>query len=91
MLALKNGVPAVALDPVAGGAKISRQAAVVGWPLVFTPDALDAGSLQDALDFALTEDARREARACAERARSKLAEVEDETRAALTGVPPRSG
>ncbi|MDP8978196.1 MAG: polysaccharide pyruvyl transferase family protein, partial [Actinomycetota bacterium] len=32
VLALRNGVPAVAVDPVDGGAKVSRQAAALGWP-----------------------------------------------------------
>ena len=30
-LALKNGVPAIAVDPQAGGAKIERQAREIGW------------------------------------------------------------
>jgi hypothetical protein len=38
---LKDGVPAVAIDPVSGGAKIRRQAATLGWPVVFDADALD--------------------------------------------------
>ena len=32
VLALKNGVPAIAIDPIAGGAKIRRQAETIGWP-----------------------------------------------------------
>ncbi len=34
VLALRNGVPAIAVDPVAGGAKVTAQAAVWGWPVV---------------------------------------------------------
>src|SRR5262249_19559698 len=40
VLALKNGVPVVAIDPVAGGAKIRRQAETVGWPIIFAGDAV---------------------------------------------------
>ncbi len=65
VLALKAGVPVIALDPVAGGAKVSRQAAAVGWPLVFTPEELDPTGLEAALDRCLTEEARDEAAACA--------------------------
>ena len=32
-LALKNGIPALAIDPVAGGAKVAAQAAAWGWPV----------------------------------------------------------
>jgi hypothetical protein len=34
VLALKNGVPALAIDPVAGGAKVAAQAAAWGWPVL---------------------------------------------------------
>ena len=34
VLALKQGVPALAVDPVAGGAKVAAQAAVWGWPVL---------------------------------------------------------
>ncbi|HEX3390663.1 MAG TPA: polysaccharide pyruvyl transferase family protein [Streptosporangiaceae bacterium] len=34
VLALKNGVPALAIDPVTGGAKVAAQAAVWGWPVL---------------------------------------------------------
>ena len=32
VLAIKNGVPVIAIDPVAGGAKIKRQAESIDWP-----------------------------------------------------------
>ena len=48
VLALKNGVPALAIDPVAGGAKVAAQAAAWGWPVLLprsgTP-VLDRGEL----------------------------------------------
>ncbi len=39
VLALRHGVPAVAVDAGPGGAKVSRQGAVLGWPAVQTVDA----------------------------------------------------
>ena len=42
VLALKNGVPALAIDPVAGGAKVAAQAAAWAWP-VLLPRSRDAG------------------------------------------------
>jgi polysaccharide pyruvyl transferase len=76
VLALKNGVPVVAIDAEAGGAKLVRQAESVGWPICFTADRLEAAALEDALDYCLTDDARLRARGCTERARTLLAAVE---------------
>jgi hypothetical protein len=78
VLALKNGVPALAVDPVAGGGKIRRQTEALGWPVVLSADALDDASLSDALDYCLTADARAAARACAERAIAALRNARDE-------------
>jgi hypothetical protein len=51
VLVLKNGVPALAVDPVAGGAKVAGQAAAWDWPVLLPPagdPALDRAAL-DAL------------------------------------------
>jgi polysaccharide pyruvyl transferase WcaK-like protein len=34
VLALKQGVPVLAVDPVAGGARVATQAAAWGWPVL---------------------------------------------------------
>ncbi len=78
VLALKNGVPAVAIDPVAGGGKIRPQADVLGWPVVRTADALDDADLRAGLDFCLTPEARELARSCAARATGRLDDVRQE-------------
>jgi polysaccharide pyruvyl transferase WcaK-like protein len=39
VLALKNGIPAVAIDPQSGGAKIVRQAKEIGWLNAFSVDS----------------------------------------------------
>lgn len=78
VLALKNDVPAIAVDPIAGGAKIRRQAETIGWPLAFTADALTDEALQQAFDYCLTEDARAKARECGERAIRMAQDVRDE-------------
>jgi hypothetical protein len=68
VLALKNGVPPLAIDPIAGGAKVAPQADAVGWPVAFTADHLERNALESALDFCLSQEGRELARACAERA-----------------------
>lgn len=87
VLALKHGVPALAIDPVAGGAKISQQAAAVGWPVVRSADALDADDLNAALDHCLTPEAREIARGCAARAAAAL----DDTRKQFVSEFARDG
>jgi hypothetical protein len=84
VLALKNGVPALAVDPVAGGAKISRQAHAIGWPLSFIVDVVCAQELERAFEHCLTEEARLEARQCAERTARELEPVRDEFVAAFS-------
>jgi hypothetical protein len=85
VLALKHGVPALAIDPIAGGAKVIRQARTVGWPIAYTADVLSDDELNRAFDFCLTQEAHREARRCAERARAALTAVRDEFIASLSG------
>jgi hypothetical protein len=68
VLALKNGVPVIAIDPVAGGAKIQRQAQTIGWPVIFNVDTVNDQALRSALDYCLTDRARAEARQCAQHA-----------------------
>jgi hypothetical protein len=77
VLSLKNGVPVVAIDPVAGGAKISRQTQAVGWPMILAADRLHDGELAAALDYCLTPEARAEARQCCIRASRQLSDVRD--------------
>ena len=85
VLALKNGVPVIAIDPIPGGAKIRRQAETVGWSTVFLVDALTDEALQEAFDFCLTEEARLRARASAERATRLLEGVRATLMGALLG------
>ena len=88
VLALKRGVPALAIDPVAGGAKVLRQAQAIGWPVVYTADALADDELRVALDYCLTAEARREAELAAQRGMRSLAAVRDEFIASLAGCAP---
>ncbi len=84
VLALKNGVPVIAIDPEAGGAKIKRQAETIGWPIVFTADALTDESLQEAFAYCLSDAAVAKAKECVERANQMIAEMRQELLLALT-------
>ncbi|HEV2753816.1 MAG TPA: polysaccharide pyruvyl transferase family protein [Solirubrobacteraceae bacterium] len=75
VLALRAGVPAVALDPIAGGAKVAAQAAALGWPAARTVDATDVGELSELLVWSLSAEAREQAQAAAARGQAGLATV----------------
>jgi hypothetical protein len=83
VLALKNGVPVLAIDPEAGGAKIRRQAQTVGWPVLFTVENLSDETLRRAFDFCLTAEARAVARRCGDQAANKVETMGREFVAAL--------
>lgn len=83
VLALKNGVPVIAIDPGNDGRKIVRQAGVVGWPVAFdVHDVTDEG-MQQALDYCLTSEAQSLAAGCATRARNGVSKVREQFMDAL--------
>ena len=68
VLALRAGVPALAVDPVAGGGKVTAQARAWDWPAVVAADELDAGGsgarrLDELLQWCLSADGRAAAQA----------------------------
>jgi hypothetical protein len=75
VLALKAGVPVVAIDPVAGGAKITRQAAALGWDTVLAAEDAEPAAIAAAIEHCLSSDARALARRAAERGREELEPV----------------
>jgi len=88
VLALKNGVPALAIDPQPDGGKILRQAETVGWPCILRGDALNDQALLRAFEYCLTPVAQAKARECAARARDVVEGVREQLLSALAqGIP----
>lgn len=56
---LKNGVPAVAIDPIAGGAKVTSQASALSWPILLEGDGIDSRKIALAIQHAKTLEAKR--------------------------------
>ncbi|MFI2432916.1 polysaccharide pyruvyl transferase family protein [Streptomyces sp. NPDC018693] len=54
VLALRAGVPVLAVDPVAGGAKVTAQARACGWPALLDAERLDTESLERWWNWCLT-------------------------------------
>jgi Polysaccharide pyruvyl transferase len=74
VLAIKNGVPAMAVDPIPGGGKLTRQARSIEWPLILAADA-PAEELERAFDHCLTPEARGLAARSRDLARAALGPV----------------
>jgi len=70
VLALRQGVPALAVDPVDGGAKVAAQAEAWSWPAVITTDRLTSDTLDHWSAWCLSEQGRALAREHAEGART---------------------
>jgi polysaccharide pyruvyl transferase WcaK-like protein len=83
VLALKNGVPVVAIDPQTGGGKILRQAKAIGWPFALREDTLTDDALLLAFEYCLTPAAQLKARECATLACEAVKAVHDQLISAL--------
>jgi hypothetical protein len=87
VFALKNGVPAVAIDPAPARAKIMRQARAIRWPLAFPADGASAADLRNALEYCLSTEGRAAARECAARARREAEKIHRAFVAAVSSGP----
>ena len=95
VLALKHGVPVVAVDVVDGGGKLTSQMSVLGWPQVFDADTLDPAAFGRAFDDCLRPGARDDAVAAGRRgvtlagtARGELLAALDPSGSAAGAAPP---
>ncbi|MGC9449407.1 polysaccharide pyruvyl transferase family protein [Cereibacter johrii] len=88
VLALKNGVPTIAIDPVGGGDKVTRQAHKLGWKEVFDAEEAGEDDLLAALNRCLSDAGRVDAGLVRDRALSLLADFDRDFAAALQ-VEPR--
>ncbi|WP_344121448.1 polysaccharide pyruvyl transferase family protein [Kocuria aegyptia] len=92
VLALRAGVPVLAVDPVAGGGKVTAQAQAWDWPAVVGADELDPGRLDDRLRWCLSPAGRAAAEERAAMAPSgfeQLDELVGELLGDLAGEPGR--
>ncbi|MFI7581839.1 polysaccharide pyruvyl transferase family protein [Kocuria kalidii] len=83
VLALRAGVPVLAVDPVAGGGKVTAQARAWDWPAVVGADELDGGRLDEQLRWCLSPDGRSAAGARAAKAPSGFEQLDELVRELL--------
>jgi hypothetical protein len=74
--ALKAGVPVIAVDPVAGGDKVTAQARAIGWPRVVLAEEASPEWMDDAADWCLSPEAKHAAEEVRDRAPTLLEGVE---------------
>lgn len=87
VLSLAQGTPVVAVDPVAGGAKVAAQARVLDWPCVFVADDLHPEHVAEGLEWCLGPAGRARAAACRQQAQPPLQALRNDVLAAATRAP----
>ncbi|HSI78525.1 MAG TPA: polysaccharide pyruvyl transferase family protein [Lunatimonas sp.] len=78
VLGLKNEVPVIAIDPIDGGAKISSQAKVIGWPYILSVTDTNQKTLSLTLNNCLHPGISNTIKRSKERARVGVQEMRDE-------------
>jgi hypothetical protein len=56
VLSLKNSVPVIAIDAVAGGGKVTAQAKTLGWPILIAAEDLNVARLRESVQTCLSSD-----------------------------------
>ena len=72
VLALKNGIPVIAVDAIMDGGKLSAQVKLIGWPEIYNASDVTSTILDEALTRCLAPGARAAALQCSQRAASLL-------------------
>jgi len=84
VFAVKSGVPAIAVDSIAGGGKVTAQARAIGWPMVVEAEKATPEWMECALDWCLTIEAKEMVKACRENILEPLRAIEEDFFAAMT-------
>ncbi|HEU5085525.1 MAG TPA: polysaccharide pyruvyl transferase family protein [Acidimicrobiales bacterium] len=83
VLGLRNGTPVLAVDPVAGGAKVAAQAEALGWPEVLRPEEVDVASVRAALQRMLAGERDADIERCRRHGLARIEQVRAEVLDAL--------
>jgi len=86
VISLKNGIPVIAIDPIVGGDKLSRQCNAVGWPEIFAVESATDAELDSALERCLRPAARDRANAIATAARAAWGRIDEQFDCALAAA-----
>lgn len=82
VFALKRGVPAVAIDAIAGGAKLTAQAQALDWPLLLDGETVDSNEIDRAVQRCL----KNEMQASIDRSLSRAQSQSQASRGEFMGI-----
>ena len=54
VLSLKNAIPVIAIDPVAGGGKVTAQVKALGWPILISAEEFSEEKLHQTINYCLS-------------------------------------
>ncbi len=78
VLGLKNNLPVVAVDSVAGGGKVSAQAKALGWPILLPVEELSVETLDEAVRMCLGRDMSVELKRTSQQGQASVAKSRNE-------------
>lgn len=85
VVALAQGTPAVAIDPITGGAKVARQAETLGWPCRLLAGEANSEQVSEAVTWCLTDEAHELAGQIAGAQSARLSALRRQVLAAVMG------
>lgn len=88
VLGLKNSVPVIVIDAVAGGGKVTAQAKVLGWPLLIPAEALTVEKLRETVRMCLKTENSLDIQKTQQRAFSSVEHTKDQFLNILQKVKP---
>lgn len=83
VFALRSGTPAVVIDGIAGGGKVTAQAKALGWPAIAGAATVTDNQLDELYDWCRSTEARSTVEAVAVQARRSLEAFNDDLYAAM--------
>ena len=78
VLGLKNSVPVIAIDAVAGGGKVTAQAKALGWPLLIAAEDLSVEKLRESARLCLGSNLASDIQKSQQQAFSSIEETKDQ-------------
>jgi hypothetical protein len=78
VLGLKNSVPVIAIDAVAGGGKVTAQAKALGWPMLISAESLSVEKLRESVRICLDTNTGPDVKKSQQQALLSIAKTQDQ-------------
>jgi polysaccharide pyruvyl transferase WcaK-like protein len=90
VLGLKNSIPVVAVDPIAGGGKVTAQARALGWPILIPAEELSAEKLDETVRICLGRDLSPELERGHKQGQASISKTRGELMEILKSLTPKA-